>query len=369
MTTTARARGFETAVTPGKGNDFDIQWMPPGAQSITCHVDDQPTAMAFTVRPEHAEQLNRMLQLLIAKALAGQGDEPYIDFDHQDGRASGRPTEMYWGGNDSQKGGIRLKGTWTGSGKAAVAGGDYKRFSPEWTFHKDTREPIGIGVNLGGLVNRAAFQGIQAVAKGASADELLRKGAESVAKHFGKQFVAKAKAISAEQNISYAEAIARLARQDPTAYAQYRRVTVLVTPAPAQRRVGNPEHQFIQRATAYGRARGIASESEAMTAYARTDEGRHLYQQFRRKCHVSQKVAMASTPLATPEEIAAVESGGDDHEFVSSTMDLINGQGLAPMTAAKVIAKRDPALYADYFNTMQNQGKAMKFHLGQPENL
>jgi hypothetical protein len=167
----AFAAGEGILVGPIQGDEFDIQWMPPGEQEITCHVDDpesglpKPREMGFTVKAEHAQKFNAMLQWLRAKAAAGEGDEPFIDFNHEDGAASGRPTEMYWGGEDVRKGGIRLKGRWTGSGKAAVVNKDYTRFSPQWDFHKKTDEPLAIGVNLGGLVNRAAFRSIAAVAK------------------------------------------------------------------------------------------------------------------------------------------------------------------------------------------------------------
>ncbi len=169
----------------GAGDEFDIQWMPPGAQEITCFVRDEPREMDFTVKAEHAVMFNDMLQRLRARAAAGEEDEPFIDFNHEDGMASGRPTEMYWGGEDVKKGGIRLKGRWTGSGKAAVANKDFTRFSPEWHFDKETDEPVGIGVNLGGLVNRAAFKTMAAVAKSAAETKKQRTD-KMTAEEYGK---------------------------------------------------------------------------------------------------------------------------------------------------------------------------------------
>ncbi len=167
----AHARGRLATAVPiqldqavSGGDDFDIQWMPPGAQSPVVFVKDEPRELSFTVKPQHAQALNVQLQRLRSRAAAGQGDLPLIDFNHDDGAASGRPTEMYWGGDDPQKGGIRLKGKWTASGKAAVTGDapEFTRFSPEWYFG-DNEEPAAISPNLGGLVNRAAFQGIATV--------------------------------------------------------------------------------------------------------------------------------------------------------------------------------------------------------------
>ena len=152
-----------------RGDEFDIQWMPPGAQCPVVHVAGEPKELKFTVKPQHAQAFDGMLQRLRSIAAAGNGDLPLIDFDHSDGAASGRPTQMYWGGEDPKRGGIRLKGKWTASGKAAVTGEapEFSRFSPEWYFD-DNDEPLAIGVNLGGLVNRAAFKTIASVTAGAA---------------------------------------------------------------------------------------------------------------------------------------------------------------------------------------------------------
>ena len=170
---TARAAfttGEPIQANAAAGDEFDIQWMPPGAQEPVCFVADEPTPLKFTVKAQHAQAFNAQLQRLRSLAAAGQGDAPFIDFDHEDGRAAGRPTEFYYGGEDPKTGGIRLKGIWTASGKAAVKGPapEFTRFSPEWYFNDD-HEPIGIGVNLGGLVNKAAFKTIASVKGGGSA--------------------------------------------------------------------------------------------------------------------------------------------------------------------------------------------------------
>jgi hypothetical protein len=172
---TARAAfsaGEPIQVAAASGDEFDIQWMPPGAQSPCCTVGDEAKQLSFTVKSQHAQAFNAQLQRLRNLAAAGQGDAPFIDFDHQDGRASGRPTEMYWGGEDPKAGGIRLKGKWTASGKASVTGPapEFTRFSPEWYFNDD-HEPIAIGANLGGLVNKAAFKNIASVKAGAATQQ------------------------------------------------------------------------------------------------------------------------------------------------------------------------------------------------------
>lgn len=163
------ATGAPVEIGGQAGSDFDIQWMPPGEQAPIVHVAGEPRELNFSVKAQHAQAFDAMLQRLRSLAAAGAGDVPYIDFDHADGAASGRPSQFYWGGEDPKKGGIRLKGKWTASGKAAVTGDapEFTRFSPEWYFD-EADEPLAIGVNLGGLVNRAAFKTIASVKGGGS---------------------------------------------------------------------------------------------------------------------------------------------------------------------------------------------------------
>lgn len=157
----------------GDGADYDIQWMPPGPQAPNCFVNDKPRKLSFTCRAKHAELLNAQLQSLLRTAKAGNGDKPMTDYNHEDGAASSRPSKMYWGGDDPKTGGIRLVGKWIARARQAIRDGEWDRFSPEWQFDPKTEEPIGIKVNLGGLVNQAAFSKIaRVVAKNGGAANL-----------------------------------------------------------------------------------------------------------------------------------------------------------------------------------------------------
>jgi len=148
----------------------NIQWMPPGTHHVKPSVGGKATPMTVTVTPQMATEFNAQLQELRADAKAGVEDEPYIDFNHDDKERAGEVMELYWGGDDPKAGGIRARINWSAAGKAAVLGRNYRRFSPQWAFHKKTHEPIGVMTNLGGLVNRAAFTNIAPViAKRASA--------------------------------------------------------------------------------------------------------------------------------------------------------------------------------------------------------
>jgi phage I-like protein len=166
MKTVARA-SFATAEPLQPISDAaaegNLQWMPPGPQDITCWVNGVPKRLRFTVTARHAELLDAQLQKLIACARDGKGDKPLTDYNHDDGAASGRPTHFSWGGADPKAGGIRLHTKWTGKAKSSINDEEYDRFSPQWEFDENTGEIISIGVNLGGLVNKAAFKNISQV--------------------------------------------------------------------------------------------------------------------------------------------------------------------------------------------------------------
>jgi len=204
----------------GSSADYDIQWMPPGYQEPVCFVNGQPRQLKFTCRAEHAEKLNAQLQRLLSVAQAGNGDKPYTDYNHKDLEASSRPVRMYWGGNDPKKGGIRLVGKWTGKARAAISEKEWSRFSPQWEFDPSTEEPASIGTNLGGLVNNAAFNGIQAVARKAGSTE-TNVATGSVPDPDG--FMAKAKAYSAERELNDADGIIAFAKtpEGSRLYQQY----------------------------------------------------------------------------------------------------------------------------------------------------
>lgn len=139
---------------------IDIQYMPPGRQTVAPFVKGEPTEMEIVVTAKYAEVFQQALLANQAAVAAGQASEAFTDFDHADGAASSRPRRYYWGGDDPKTGGVRLETALTGSGKDAIEKGDYTRFSPRWIFHKKTMEPLGLPVNQGGFVNRAAFQAL-----------------------------------------------------------------------------------------------------------------------------------------------------------------------------------------------------------------
>ena len=141
----------------------DIQWMPPGSHTISASKNGKPYKTTINVNSKTADTVQAAFKGQMEKAKTGGDDYPYLDFNHNDEEASAHPSEFYWGGDDPQTGGVRCKVTWTDAGANAVKGRSYRRFSPQ--FADDGKGNVtGLPLNAGGLVNRAAFKKIQALA-------------------------------------------------------------------------------------------------------------------------------------------------------------------------------------------------------------
>ena len=141
----------------------DLQWMPPGAHTIRGTQSGAAIERTVTVDADTAERLQAALETMLTAAALGEGDRPYFDFNHDDGPASAWPLEFTWGGDDPQKGGVRARVEWSALGRDAVLGRTFRRFSPSFFVDEKTGAVTGAPVNMGGLVNRAAFRGIQPI--------------------------------------------------------------------------------------------------------------------------------------------------------------------------------------------------------------
>jgi len=150
----------------------DIQWMPPGQHEITVVDGGKPTTLTVRVHEGTAQRMNQLLQELRSKAAAGLEDFPYFDFNHEDGEASGRPLEFYWAGEDVKAGGVRAKTEWSDRAKQSLSGKvpGFRRFSPSFLVNA-AGEVTGATLNMGGLVNRAAFKTIQPIVASAATNQ------------------------------------------------------------------------------------------------------------------------------------------------------------------------------------------------------
>ena len=93
--------------------------------------------------------------------------------------AAAWPKRIYWGGDDALLGGVRAECEPSSEGEEAVNGKIYRRFSPAFYEPKDGRI-TSAPVNMGGLVNRAAFTKIAPLfAKAESESEIeIEDGAD-----------------------------------------------------------------------------------------------------------------------------------------------------------------------------------------------
>lgn len=137
----------------------ELQYMPPGRHRIRASQGGKPLSVEVAVDAQTAVTLQTFLAAKLTAAAEGRDDRPFFDFNHEDREASAWPTEFYWAGDDPQGGGVRARLEWSDAGKRAVEGRTFRRFSP--TFHLDASGQItGSEINMGGLVNRAAFKRI-----------------------------------------------------------------------------------------------------------------------------------------------------------------------------------------------------------------
>lgn len=134
---------------------------PPGKQLVTPSRADgkKPEEIELVIDEQTAADLEALRAELQAKADAGQGDAPYFDFNHADGEASAWPKRIFWAGDDPMLGGVRAEVEWSAAGEQAITGKTFRRFSP--AFYAKNGRVTGTPVNMGGLVNRAAFTRIQ----------------------------------------------------------------------------------------------------------------------------------------------------------------------------------------------------------------
>ncbi len=159
MTLAPLHAAFSNALAEDSALPADIQYMPPGRHRIRASQGGKPVSVEVAVSASTAAVLQTFLAAKMTAAAEGREDRPFFDFNHEDREASAWPTEFYWAGDDPQTGGVRARLEWSDAGKRAVEGRTFRRFSP--TFHLDASGHVtGSEINMGGLVNRAAFKRI-----------------------------------------------------------------------------------------------------------------------------------------------------------------------------------------------------------------
>lgn len=110
---------------PESGEPNAIVYIPEGIHTIRPTVDGKAKTITVKMKPEEGERIAASFQSQLEKIQAGNV-RPFMDFDHQEGPASGLPKRFFY-----EKGkGLMLEVEWTGRGRQAIEGKDYSYFSP-----------------------------------------------------------------------------------------------------------------------------------------------------------------------------------------------------------------------------------------------
>jgi hypothetical protein len=327
--------GIETGQLPD-----EIMWMPPGRHTIQAIRSGKPAKVDVTVDEEAARKVSKAHREYMAGVSRNEEDHPYFDENHEDRDATAHPISFRWGGDDPQRGGIRAKVAWTDRGKQALLGRNYRRFSP--SFYLDDEGKIsGAPVNMGGLVNRAAFKRIAPV---------VSKEAEFSALFMPeKSFEEKATIVARARNLSDAEAVEILARERPDLYIEYRTNLGLGDHryrdqelAQARDEVLNrtqrDSDEFFLQSKALADALDISFD-KAVTYVVRAKPA--LYERYR--CR------MMGLELR-PEMVSEAQSRAIRSPFFIAAEAIAAARGIDRLEAFEIVARENPDLY-DQFHT------------------
>ncbi|HWQ92230.1 MAG TPA: hypothetical protein VN673_11205 [Clostridia bacterium] len=277
ITVNARMAQPGPAIPLGPGLPNDIQWMPPGKHRVWPENFEQPFDMVIT--PDLAIKANADLQRLRSNAANGQGNMPYGDFNHSDGEQSFEPLEFFWAGDDPKTGGVRLRVKWSALGEERVRGRAYRSFSPSWRLHKDSFAFLGVGLNVGGLVNRSAFSSIQALARGHEGEV----GFQALARAYGDQFGIQDQ-LEAEVSFSRT-AKGRAAYDDYMSQLLNLPVTVRKPTnedenSPRTAHLDKMHVALTAKAKAFAQTNGLPDDADPLETFCRTAEGRLMYDTY-----------------------------------------------------------------------------------------
>lgn len=159
------AVGFELA--DGAAPEW-VQVMPSGIHEICASRERKPITLRVRIGPESAVALQRSLD----HHLSASRQRPFFDFDHERKAAAAWPVEFAW--RDDPEPGVYARVEWSAAGREAVAGKNYRAFSPSFfPSAADPAEISGAPLCMGALVNDPAFKAIRPIwAKAANSETL-----------------------------------------------------------------------------------------------------------------------------------------------------------------------------------------------------
>lgn len=312
----------------------EIQWAPPGRNQINCTRGGQPVTLTVNVNEAGAQRVSARFAEYKAAADRGESDAVFGDFNHEDREASFHALGFRWGGDDIQRGGIRVAVSWTGAGRRAVLGRDYTRFSPSFYVDDSAGEIIGMPICVGGLVNSAAFRRIAPI---------MSKQSEAVALITPTDFLTKAKALMRAKNLDLVQAADFLVRQDPYSYDCYR-CDLLGIPrpmAPARKPVFASRaysDEFCLRASALADALGV-NEAKAINILGHEQPA--LYLRYRAALGLGDARRYA-------EEIADAQARTVDSPFFAFAKQVAADRAVNIVDAFPIAARERPELADRY---------------------
>jgi hypothetical protein len=321
----------------------DIQWMPPGEHEIAASRGGKPVTLTVKVDSAAAARVAESYRQHMAAAIKGAEDLPYFDLNHDDREASGHPTEFSWAGDDPQQGGVRAKLTWTGAGRQAVLGRSYRRFSPCF-YVKENGEISGAPVNMGGLVNRAAFKRIAPI---------VSKAAESTVIASRESFEEKTKVVAKARNLNAVDAIHALAVERPDLYLEYRMSLGLGDSrqnardlVKAQEAVEKRQKTECDEFLILSRALSEAMDIDLVQAATEICRARPaLFERYRARLF-----GLDLDTYATA--VAAVTSRAEESPFFAKSKAIAAARRVHITEAFDIVARENPELYDEYHRSL-----------------
>jgi hypothetical protein len=151
--------GLSTALEPLTINhqpsspDLWLVYLPKGDRTVDQIAGDgSPSRLRVNPSPLSAKCMEAARRLVAAKPNA---NKPYVDYNHDDKEASGRPLKFAW---HDDLGVIGLTRRTPAALKATTGDPpEFQAFSPHVPIDPETGEAVGIYMNCGGFVNRPLF--------------------------------------------------------------------------------------------------------------------------------------------------------------------------------------------------------------------
>lgn len=142
-----------------------IQYMPAGTHTITPSRDGKPVTVTVKVDEETAAALEQQRQILEAS-----GNKPFFSIQHNTQVAAFWPSRFFWDTRPDVTGkrvsGVWATGEWSQAGREAVAGKNFRTFSPTFFVNGVSTDPDSpaevicnpdAALNMGALENDPAF--------------------------------------------------------------------------------------------------------------------------------------------------------------------------------------------------------------------